>query len=87
MQQEMFLLMSHVFFKLFKPVFANILFNRMISVFFTCKKCADMLLCVIGYKYSYTSSVIFLFKLFEAFDSIYFVKTGISLLCFKTSSK
>ena len=46
-----------------------------------------MLLCVIGYKYSCTSIVIFLFKSFEAFGSIYFAKTGISLLCFNTSSK
>ena len=46
-----------------------------------------MLLCLIGYKYSCTSIAIFLFKLFEVFNSIYFVKTGISLLCFTISSK
>ena len=33
-----------------------------------------------GYKYSCTSIAICLFKLFEAFNSIYFVKTGISFL-------
>ena len=33
-----------------------------------------------GYKYSCTSIAICLFKLFEAFNSIYFVKTGISIL-------
>ena len=43
--------------------------------------------CLIGYMYSCTSVAIFLFKLFEVFNSIYFVKTGISLLYFNISSK
>ena len=43
--------------------------------------------CLIGYMYSCTSVAIFLFKIFEVFNSIYFVKTGISLLFFNISSK
>ena len=71
-----------------QPVFANIL-NRMV---FGLKRMifreVDMLwVCLIGYEYSCTSIVIFLFKLFEAFNSIYFVKTGISELFFNISSK
>ena len=95
MQQEMFFLMSHEVKKLnCAKRYSGQMCNQYLQTFqmewFLVSYLWEMdilWVCLIGYMYSCTSVAIFLFKLLEVYDSIYFVKTGISLLFFNISSK